>query len=479
MNFKACVLLLAGGLAGTAFADPTAAKTPKAQEANQPPAEMAPTAESLEAAYRREYAFLDTQRRQLNKLLEDFRREAATQAKQMEGKIAALEQQTLNLSREVKRREEALLEEEKHHEAAHENAALLETTFAQARTTLADHGIQATAPKSGETEQFEHLLQLALKALALGSTPHRQPGSFFLPDGRQVKGEIFFLGNVAAYGISDAASGILLPAGEGRLRLLDRPAGAKFAKALGKDQRISVAPLFLFESLTQPVEPEQTKTWQQVLHDGGPIAWIIAGLGVFGLLLALVRVGILTGSGWGGKGLTRRIVESVASGEQEAAQNLLNQARGAYAPVLKASLSHLDLAQEEWEIAVADALLQQAVRIDRFASLILVIASVAPLLGLLGTVTGMIETFDVITRFGTGDPKLLATGISVALITTEVGLVVAIPLLLLGNLLNGWAGGLKADLELSALAVRESRLVSSQAALSQTPHVQYARRVTA
>jgi biopolymer transport protein ExbB len=91
--------------------------------------------------------------------------------------------------------------------------------------------------------------------------------------------------------------------------------------------------------------------------------------------------------------------------------------------------------------------------LNRFGALILMIAAVAPLLGLLGTVTGMIQTFDVITEFGTSDPKLLAGGIAVALVTTELGLIVAIPCLLLGNLLSGWADGIKDDMEQGALKV--------------------------
>ncbi len=74
-----------------------------------------------------------------------------------------------------------------------------------------------------------------------------------------------------------------------------------------------------------------------------------------------------------------------------------------------------------------------------------------PLLGLLGTVTGMIQTFDVITVFGTSDPKLLSGGIATALVTTELGLIVAIPCLLAGSLLNGWAERIKDDMEKAAL----------------------------
>jgi biopolymer transport protein ExbB len=96
----------------------------------------------------------------------------------------------------------------------------------------------------------------------------------------------------------------------------------------------------------------------------------------------------------------------------------------------------------------AEALLLKArTNMERFGMAIMVIAAVAPLLGLLGTVSGMISTFAIITEHGTGDPKLLSGGISEALITTQLGLMVAIPLLLLGNLLNGWCGRISANLE--------------------------------
>jgi biopolymer transport protein ExbB len=65
----------------------------------------------------------------------------------------------------------------------------------------------------------------------------------------------------------------------------------------------------------------------------------------------------------------------------------------------------------------------------------------------------MITTFDIITEFGTGDPKLLSGGISIALITTEIGLIVAIPALIFGNLLSGWAENIKDSMEKAALRV--------------------------
>jgi biopolymer transport protein ExbB len=101
----------------------------------------------------------------------------------------------------------------------------------------------------------------------------------------------------------------------------------------------------------------------------------------------------------------------------------------------------------------AEAILAETPAIERYGSAILIVAAVAPLLGLLGTVTGMIGTFDLITEFGTGDPRMLSGGISEALVTTQMGLIVAIPMLLLGNLLNRMGEEVIGRLEISALTV--------------------------
>ncbi|HAU05137.1 MAG TPA: energy transducer TonB, partial [Pseudoalteromonas shioyasakiensis] len=84
----------------------------------------------------------------------------------------------------------------------------------------------------------------------------------------------------------------------------------------------------------------------------------------------------------------------------------------------------------------SEAIIREMPKITRNLTLIKIISVVAPLLGLLGTVTGMINTFQAITLFGTGDPKLMAGGISQALVTTVLGLVVAIPTVFLYTLLN-------------------------------------------
>ena len=118
--------------------------------------------------------------------------------------------------------------------------------------------------------------------------------------------------------------------------------------------------------------------------------------------------------------------------------------------------------REELENRLSEALLKQVPRLTRFGSAMTVIAAVAPLMGLLGTVTGMISTFDVITEHGTGDPHAFG-GISEALITTELGLIVAIPTLILGTLLTTWAKQNMGRLEYSALHVLNHRPVEATA----------------
>lgn len=99
--------------------------------------------------------------------------------------------------------------------------------------------------------------------------------------------------------------------------------------------------------------------------------------------------------------------------------------------------------------------LRQEFNAMRYIGTILILAAVAPLLGLLGTVTGMISTFDVISQFGTGNARALASGISEALVTTQSGLIVAVPGLILGGLLFRRAEKLKARMELFCIGLQE------------------------
>jgi len=156
--------------------------------------------------------------------------------------------------------------------------------------------------------------------------------------------------------------------------------------------------------------------------------------------------------------ITQIVVEKVESGKKDEALDAIKGFEGSTARVIKSTLRNIDKNREHVEDVIMENILNESTQIDRYGSFVLVIAAVAPLMGLLGTVTGMITTFEVITEFGTGDPKLLSGGISAALVTTMQGLIVAIPLLLIGNLLSGWAQSIKDSMEQNALHIVNQRL---------------------
>jgi biopolymer transport protein ExbB len=117
---------------------------------------------------------------------------------------------------------------------------------------------------------------------------------------------------------------------------------------------------------------------------------------------------------------------------------------------------------ETLELRLGEAVMEEVPRINKHLPLLKIIAAVAPLLGLLGTVTGMIVTFQAITLFGAGDPRLMAGGISQALITTVLGLCVAIPMLLLHNIVHGRARHITEILQQRAVALVAERAEKSQ-----------------
>ena len=165
----------------------------------------------------------------------------------------------------------------------------------------------------------------------------------------------------------------------------------------------------------------RTPTLLERVQQGGIIGYIILVIGVFGLLLVLLR---LTGLGR----VAGRMKRQLAEPGKAVADNPLGR-------VLLVAGDAGDRDIDAIELLLDEAILRETPALQRGLALLKLLAAVAPLLGLLGTVTGMILTFQSITLFGTGDPKLMAGGISQALVTTVLGLIVAIPLLFSHTLL--------------------------------------------
>jgi len=151
------------------------------------------------------------------------------------------------------------------------------------------------------------------------------------------------------------------------------------------------------------------------IHQGGIIGYIILTLGVLGLLFAFYKVILLNIE-------KRAIIKQMDNLEIPNQNNSLGKIANTF-------YINKDKPLTDLEVSINESILKEVNRIKSGESFIKLLAAVTPLLGLLGTVTGMIATFQAITLFGTGDPKLMAGGISTALITTVLGLVTAIPLL--------------------------------------------------
>ena len=164
----------------------------------------------------------------------------------------------------------------------------------------------------------------------------------------------------------------------------------------------------------------QTPGLNERIGQGGIVGYIILGLLAVGLALSIERIFRLT--------VTARAVNAQAKDvDNPNESNPLGRVLAAYHSNKSADVETL-------ELKLDDAILKELPSLERGINFIKLLSSVAPLLGLLGTVTGMIVTFQAITLFGTGDPKLMAGGISQALVTTVLGLTAAIPLVLLHSI---------------------------------------------
>lgn len=158
------------------------------------------------------------------------------------------------------------------------------------------------------------------------------------------------------------------------------------------------------------------------INQGGIVGYCIIGLGIIGLLIAIWRAIALSSDS--------RKVTAQLKRDSASTDNPLGRVLAAYE-------SNRQADTETVELKLSEAALKEMPRLTKGLLFIKVISVVAPLMGLLGTVTGMIKTFQVITLYGAGDPKMMAGGISQALMTTVLGLVVAIPMVLIHTLVSG------------------------------------------
>ena len=191
------------------------------------------------------------------------------------------------------------------------------------------------------------------------------------------------------------------------------------------------------------------KELMEFYHEGGTVGYAITVLLVIGLLIALERM-IFLGS------ISSRIKTQEKNLDQPNDNNPLGR-------LIKVYHENKNVDAETLELKLDEAILRETPKIDRGITLIKMFAAIAPLMGLLGTVIGMIMTFQTITLFGTGDPKIMAGDISLALVTTALGLICALPLILIHSIVAGKSKSVLQKLDeqsaglIAAIAEKESK----------------------
>ena len=186
---------------------------------------------------------------------------------------------------------------------------------------------------------------------------------------------------------------------------------------------------------------------------GGPVMVPLVLMTLWGLVLLVIKFTGFSFKHRTGGTFYRDLLARLDKKDAAGALELARSRTGAVAAVARACLEHSQWNRESAEKAVRQILVREVPRLNRHLNTLAVIASAAPLLGLLGTVTGMINLFEVITQYGTGDPKILAGGISEALVTTEAGLMIAIPVVLLHNYLRNRRDDIQAEMETYAISI--------------------------
>lgn len=326
---------------------------------------------------------------------------------------------------------------------------------------LRDHLASEAAPSVAELRTLRDVM---LRQIVASAQVQRQTVEIVDREGRQVEADVVLLGAFTALYRTPAEAGFALYSPPSRqLLALSRLPDSTLRSAI-EDYfagRADAAPVDIGHGASLRQMTYQRNLQEQVRH-GGFIVWPILAIGVVALLLVGERIWFLWRQRYNGEDVLTRLQPCIESGEWDRCGQECRKFNLPLARVLEAGLPFVHHPREELENVLQEAILAEIPPQERFLSTLAVLASIAPLLGLLGTVTGMIHTFELITFHGAGDPRMLSTGISEALVTTMFGLGVAIPVMLAHSMISRRVETHIAELEEKAISfvnrVTKSRL---------------------
>lgn len=299
-----------------------------------------------------------------------------------------------------------------------------------------------------QTEELR-FLQTALTRLHNVTGGHQFPSSSILgPEGEILAGDCLLIGPYS-YFASNGGDGGLIHTDKGpplrpRLQLLQ----PKQSKAI-VDYFSSGSGTIPFDPTLQEALQVQVadKSFFEEIKAGGLWIWPILLFAIISFIGAVIKAVEVFSMHNPKPELLDSILEHLHSDETESAAKLVAEVKGPFRPLLENAIEFAHTRKELLEEILFEKILEAQPTLERFLPFIAVTAAATPLLGLLGTVTGMIHTFDQITLYGTSDAGKLAGGISEALVTTKFGLIAAIPALVLHALLSRRVQGLLAAME--------------------------------
>jgi len=279
----------------------------------------------------------------------------------------------------------------------------------------------------------------------------RRTGEFVGPDGRSTIGDIIRIGRFTTlYRMANGAVGFLVPDSSGE-RLIaitgEIPWSTQQQIKAYFNEKSNIAPIdpSAGGGFTKLTESEDFRDW---LSKGGTIMYAILAVAIFAILLAVERFIVLVTKSRASEKIMSDIKSLVLKNRLNEARNYCSdKSRIPTCQMLHDVMEHIGHTQEVLENALQEAILKQIPTLERFLTTLSLLAAIAPLLGLLGTVTGMITTFKVITEVGTGDPTMMAGGISEALLTTQFGLICAVPIMLLHHFLQRQVDSIVNDMQ--------------------------------
>jgi biopolymer transport protein ExbB len=391
--------------------------------------------------------------------------------KQLTALTTAIAREKTHLSAQKKDFETLLAKEQKARldlEEQQEDIKTLETVVRtsakDADTMLHDSLVSPAFPERTKTlvplldadhfpgfEDIKNLLSLFMHEVDATGTNSRLKAEIVGPEGTKIEADILRVGAfTAVYRLADGHVGYLRTNTEGT-------GWIAVPGSLGNNIEEGLQRAFTAKSIDIPLDISrgaalqgigQQKDTTEWLRSGGLLVWPILFVGVVALLLALERMMVLGRQKITPPKKMTEILTLAGTHQWEACLEICaTMSRVPALRVISRAIEAAGSTKDVLEATLEEAILREIPPMERFLATLNVLAAIAPLLGLLGTVTGMISTFQVITLYGTGDPRMMSGGISEALITTQLGLAVAIPIMIVHHFLQRRVENLIGDME--------------------------------